>query len=211
MDLKTEQLGQEVLGEKRPNSVSVLCLLEIVMLLLNIACLWAYFSVPKETMRQQTAASLKLQYELLNFDLEEITEAEIDHEISINRDTQLITIISFPISLLVIVGFIFGNRFLWYLYRSVGLVFIIIGTLFLAYVPIFFYEAMICQALWMYLNVFSIVYVVAIGWGSYFLLGTKSAREYFGAICPTCQFKKIRLHNLFATKVSCKSCGTEWT
>lgn len=194
-----------------PTSVLVICIIQGILLLFTIGSTLFYFSQSEETVRENTRTQLEIQFEQMGLDGIEITESQIDQTIRLSEYFMAFGIISFSISILLFIGFCHGNRLTWYFYRTLGLVSAIFLTFGLFQLPRFIRVAMKTGDLQLYLGVASTLFSIVFSWAIYFILGTESAREFFSAICPTCRFKKIKPLNLFATKVSCKSCGDEWT
>lgn len=118
------------------------------------------------------------------------------------------------VALALLLGFFVGHRLAWYFYRTLGLLGAILqsfnAVVLLAAVGFTIQggDALISE---MAFRILSTLFSLATSWGIYFLLGTESARTYFGAICPTCQSKRIQMLGLFAKKAKCKNCLREWS
>ena len=207
----TDMPPVEATRGKMPTTVLVICIIEGTFLLLSIGSMIMHYTQSEESKRKQARVQLEMQFEQMGLEGMEITESQIDQVISIAGYVIAFSMIPFTISILLFFGFCFGNRLAWYFYRTLGLLGAILVTFSIFQLPLLINSATRTNDPQLYVAIVSMVFSIVYGWVIYFLLGTESAREFFGAICPTCRFKKIKPLDFFATKVSCKSCGTEWT
>ncbi len=206
----TDMPPVEATRGKMPTTVIVICILQGIYLIIDLI-----------TVATLYVESAKFKNEILNkknsFDIQmgqdsqQITNKMIDQSIALTDGGLLFSLILISISALLLIGLIKGNRLTWYFHRTIGLLIAILSILNLAWLPMRFDAAIASGDLKTYLSLFITVIHILITWYYYFGIGTESARDFFSAICPRCRSKKIMPINFLATKVRCKSCGTEWT
>lgn len=109
------------------------------------------------------------------------------------------------LSVLILVGLYKGHRLAWQWGRVLGALGATI-CIFLAVMVLLAKEPKAGSTIVFGFSAFNAAILLTV----VFSLGTKSAKRYFGLVCPACGSTKCKAGDFLFNKVKCVDCGGEW-
>lgn len=160
-----------------------------------------------------------LAYEILSNSEARLLLQEQSEEAFNYLTTASLILVAIPICFqaFVFLGFLTGTRLAWYYYRTLGFIINLLSTIVFLYtlflkvfVAVNENPSSLVSIDFLNETVIDLIYLT-IYWLIHFLLGTESARTFFGTICTRCRAKAISMIGFFGGMAKCKKCGMEWS